>query len=145
MRPDYQHVDVPNEAFEPIELPSEPATLESNEQPQDSSQQAADLKTSKQEIKQENAQQTTTQAGTSYVVQVGSFSKADNVNALVANLRAAGVKAFTVPEKVVDGRLTRVVVGPDISRKSLEKQQKIIKQVAKTDGLIVRYDPLANQ
>ncbi|GLP96573.1 SPOR domain-containing protein [Paraferrimonas sedimenticola] len=155
LRPDYQHVEVPEGAFEPVAITAgsdtdpiadEKAVVEevqrqANAQASATNEPSAQTKPNPPQSKP----QETKPAALAYAVQVGSFSKAENVNALVAALRKEGLKAYTVPSKVVDGRLTKVMVGPNVSRAKLEKQQALIKKVAKVNSVIVRYDPLANQ
>lgn len=80
---------------------------------------------------------------TAWVVRLGAFRQKANVEKLLAKLRDAGFKAYTVPaeNRIVDGELTRVFVGPDLSKASLESQQP---ELAKLTGLsaIAHYNPV---
>ncbi|WP_028773049.1 cell division protein DedD [Shewanella waksmanii] len=76
-----------------------------------------------------------------YTIQLGSFNNANNVKALVKQLRGKGFTAYTIPEKPVDGQLTKVFVGPDLSRVKLEKVQKQVEQVTKLKGRVIAYNP----
>ncbi|WP_417614903.1 cell division protein DedD [Oceanisphaera sp.] len=48
-----------------------------------------------------------------HIVQLGAFRNADNVNALVKKLQAAGYRAQTTPSVPRHGELNRVWIGPD--------------------------------
>jgi len=71
---------------------------------------------------------------------VGSFSSADNAQALRDRLKAAGFTAFTEPGRSADGSaFTRVFVGPEIQR---EKADALAARLQKSEGLkalVVRY------
>ncbi len=77
-----------------------------------------------------------------WTLQLGSFNHAGNVNALVKKLRKAGFRAYTLPKVPVDGSLTKVFVGPDISKKKIEKLRKDVEKVTKLKGRILPYNPL---
>ncbi|BCV53493.1 MAG: SPOR domain-containing protein [Shewanella algae] len=76
-----------------------------------------------------------------WTLQLGAFSNAANVKALVAKLRKAGFSAYTLPDKPVDGKLTRVFVGPDVSSDRIKQQQKKVEELTKLKGKVVRYNP----
>ncbi len=80
-------------------------------------------------------------SSTAYTLQLGSFKNAANVNALVKQLRDNGFKAYTIPQKPVDGNLTKVFVGPDISKEKLEKRQKKVEQLTGLKSAVVSYNP----
>ncbi|MCE9678684.1 cell division protein DedD [Shewanella sp. AS1] len=83
-----------------------------------------------------------TPTAAAYTLQLGSFKNAANVNALVKRLRKEGFRAYTLPQTPVDGELTKVYVGPDVSMAKLEKLQK---QLDKSTGLksaVVSYNPV---
>lgn len=77
-----------------------------------------------------------------WTLQLGSFNHAGNVRALVAKLRKAGITAYTLPAKPVDGKLTKVFVGPDVSKEKLKARQAQVFKVTKLKGRIVSYNPL---
>jgi DedD protein len=84
------------------------------------------------------------QAG--WVVRVGSFSKEQNANALVAKLRQAGF--VTVTRNIVssDGiKLTSVLVGPELRKEKLEQQLPKLQQLTGIERLSVKsYQPTEN-
>ena len=81
-------------------------------------------------------------ASSAYTLQLGSFKNAANVNALVKRLRDEGYRAYTVPKKPVDGQLTKVFVGPDISKAKLQKLQTKLDKFTGLKSAVVDYNPL---
>lgn len=77
-----------------------------------------------------------------WTLQLGAFSNAANVDALVKKLRKAGFKAYTLPAKPVDGSLTKVFVGPDVSQAKVERLKVEVKALTKLDGKVLSYNPL---
>jgi DedD protein len=75
-------------------------------------------------------------------LQLGGFNSAGNVVALVAQLRKAGFTTYTLPAKPVDGRLTKVFVGPEVSEDKLKSRQVQIEKLTGLKGKIVPYNPL---
>ncbi len=51
--------------------------------------------------------------GKAYVVQLVALKNADKVNEIVGKLRSSGFKAWTSPSTPVQGKITRILVGPD--------------------------------
>ncbi|MCH1930738.1 SPOR domain-containing protein [Shewanella sp. A25] len=78
----------------------------------------------------------------SLTLQLGAFSNAANVKALVAQLRQKGFKAYTIPTTPRDGVLTKVFVGPDVSEAKLKKMQQDIESQLNLKGRIVPFNPL---
>ncbi|HEY9041485.1 MAG TPA: SPOR domain-containing protein [Rheinheimera sp.] len=85
------------------------------------------------------------QAG--WVVRVGSFSKEQNANALVAKLRQAGFVTFTRNITSSDGvRLTSVLVGPELRKEKLEQQLPKLQQLTGIERLsVMNYQPTENR
>ncbi|QDF67507.1 cell division protein DedD [Shewanella sp. SNU WT4] len=77
-----------------------------------------------------------------WTLQLGSFANANNVNALVAQLRKAGFPTYTYPAKPVDGQLTKVFVGPEINKDKLSGMQARVHKLTDLKGRIVNYDPI---
>ena len=80
----------------------------------------------------------------SWTIQLGAFSNATNVKGLVQRLRASGYAAYTLPEKPVEGKLTRVFVGPEVSLDRLKEQQGKVESLTKLKGKIIQFNPLEN-
>jgi len=76
-----------------------------------------------------------------FTLQLGGFNNAANVSALIAQLRKAGFTAYTLPAKPVDGRLTRVFVGPEVSESKLKARQDPIFKLTGLKGKIIAYNP----
>ncbi|QYK03823.1 cell division protein DedD [Shewanella zhangzhouensis] len=77
-----------------------------------------------------------------WTLQLGAFSNAGNVDALVKKLRSAGFKAYTVPTKPVDGSLTKVFVGPDVSQSKIERLKTEVEALTQLKGKVIAYNPL---
>ena len=78
---------------------------------------------------------------TGWVVQVGSFSRA-NADKLNDQLRAAGYRAYVVDEPVTakDGTLLyRVRIGPEVLRSEALKLKAELKKEMKLDGFVLNY------
>jgi len=80
-------------------------------------------------------------ANTAWVIQLGSFRHKNNVDELVKNLTKAGYTAFTKPIKTKTGTLTKVFVGPELTRSSLEKKVPALKKLTNVEGKIAKYSP----
>ena len=78
---------------------------------------------------------------TGWVVQVGSFSRA-NADKLNERLRGAGYRAYVVDEPVTakDGSLLyRVRIGPEVLRSEALKLKAELKKEMKLDGFVLNY------
>jgi cell division septation protein DedD len=74
--------------------------------------------------------------GTGFAVQLAAYSKPAEATALRDKLRAAGFTAFTESVDTDKGTLTRVRVGPMISRMEAEQLQAQIKAKVGLDGVV---------
>lgn len=77
-----------------------------------------------------------------WTIQLGAFQNAKNINLLLKKLSKAGFQAHTVPREVIDGELTRVFVGPDVSKKKLEKQLPQLKRLTKLQGKLLPFNAI---
>ena len=75
-----------------------------------------------------------------YVIQLGSFSHAPNVKSLQEKLKVNGFKTFTRPIKTPNGTLTKVFVGPSLSKKELESKLPELKQLTKLNGKVTQFE-----
>jgi len=75
-----------------------------------------------------------------WAIQLGAFKNAANINSLLKKLHKAGFQAHTMPDDVIDGQLTRVFVGPNISKKTLEKQLPRLKRLTKLQGKLIVFN-----
>lgn len=77
--------------------------------------------------------------GKAWVVQLGALKNADKVNEVVSKLRAAGFKAYTSPATPVQGKITRILVGPDASKDKLKGSLDELKQISGLSGVVMGY------
>lgn len=75
-------------------------------------------------------------ADTGFVVQLGAFSDAADVEALRSRVRAAGFSTFTEQVQTDQGRLTRLLVGPVMDRAEADRLQAQLKTRFGIDGLV---------
>lgn len=74
-----------------------------------------------------------------WVVQLGSFSSAENAEALNQKLRNAGFKAFVEPLRQNNGVVYRVRIGPELKRSDAEAINARLQQDLRIEGIIVHY------
>jgi len=86
-------------------------------------------------------QETTEQAptGKAYVVQLGALKNADKVNEIVGKLRGAGFRAYTSPSTPVQGKVTRILVGPDASKDKLKSSLGELNSLSGLNGVVMTY------
>ncbi|WP_318373774.1 cell division protein DedD [Enterobacter sp.] len=79
--------------------------------------------------------------GKAYVVQLGALKNADKVNEVTGKLRSAGYRVFTIPGTPVQGKITRILVGPDASKEKLKGSLGELKQISGLSGVVMGYTP----
>ena len=76
-----------------------------------------------------------------WVIHLGSFKHKQNVAQLLAKLKANGYTTFTQPIKTKQGTLTKVFVGPELIKSSLDKKLPALKILTNTTGKVARFYP----
>ncbi|EGX8050796.1 cell division protein DedD [Salmonella enterica subsp. enterica serovar Infantis] len=79
--------------------------------------------------------------GKAYVVQLGALKNADKVNEIVGKLRSAGFRVYTSPSTPVQGKITRILVGPDTSKDKMKGSLGELKQISGLSGVVMGYSP----
>lgn len=79
--------------------------------------------------------------GKAYVVQLGALKNADKVNEIVGKLRGAGYRVYTAPSTPVQGKITRILVGPDASKDKMKGSLGELKQLSGLNGVVMGYTP----
>jgi DedD protein len=118
------------------------STADSKKTPPAAVKSTEKAKTEVKTASRPEASKPTSQPQASVTLQLGGFNSADNVVALVAQLRKAGFTTYTLPRNPIDGRLTKVFVGPDVSEAKLKTRQVQIEKLTGLKGKIVPYNPL---
>jgi DedD protein len=95
-------------------------------------------KSSPKEIKKLPSKAVVKQA---WAIQLGSFRHQNNVDDLVNKLTSNGYTAFTKPIKTKNGKLTKVFVGPELIKSSLEKKLSALKKLTNVQGKVARFTP----
>jgi DedD protein len=76
-----------------------------------------------------------------WAIQLGSFRHKKNVEELVKKLETAGYTVFTRPIQTKNGTLTKVFVGPELIKSSLEKKIPALKTLTNVQGKVARFTP----
>ena len=74
-----------------------------------------------------------------WIVQLGSFRKAENARALRGRLRAQGYPAFVESGTSARGELSRVFVGPMADRAQAKESAARLQREMKLEGIVLRY------
>jgi DedD protein len=77
--------------------------------------------------------------GKAYVVQLGALKNADKVNEIVGKLRGAGFRVYTSPSTPVQGKVTRILVGPDASKDKLKSSLGELSSLSGLNGVVMNY------
>ena len=75
-----------------------------------------------------------------WVVQVGSFSSADNAENVVASLRLKGMSAYQETVSTADSRIFRVRVGPFLNRDEAITTEQEISQSLSLTAVVMTMD-----
>ncbi|GFN45588.1 SPOR domain-containing protein [Candidatus Regiella insecticola] len=75
----------------------------------------------------------------SYVVQLGALKNAAKVNEIVAKLRLSGYNAYTLPAIPLQGQITRIMVGPNVSKQKLQLTLPELNSLSGLDGQVKEY------
>ncbi|MDX3774281.1 SPOR domain-containing protein [Chromatiaceae bacterium AAb-1] len=129
--------ELPSERYTQVTAPSSPAT----------SEKAPVTAPATAPVRNTAASQERPAANqVAWVVRVGSFSKTQNANALVAKLRQAGYTTFTREITNASGqKLTSVLVGPELRKEKLEQQLPKLQQLTGIERLVVvNWQPVEN-
>ncbi len=79
--------------------------------------------------------------GKAYVVQLGALKNADKASEIVDKLRGAGYRAYTIPSTPVQGKITRILVGPDASKDKLKSSLGELHNLSGLNGVVMNYTP----
>lgn len=116
-------------------LPDEPIELTADDAPSVNTEV-------QEEITAQPAQPVTTSlAELGFVIQLGAFSNADSVAALIKELQAKGFAAYSETATVNGKTLTRLFVGPALSEAELEAQLPELQKLTGLSGRVVSYEP----
>jgi DedD protein len=76
-----------------------------------------------------------------WVIQLGSFRHKNNVKELVEKLKNNGYTVFTKPIITKNGTLTKVFVGPELIKSSLQKKLISLNKLTNVKGKIAGFKP----
>ncbi|MCM7259144.1 cell division protein DedD [Enterobacter hormaechei] len=125
---------VPVEQPKPVEKPKPMEKPQPKPQRDKAAEQLAAASETPPQAKQDAAP-----TGKAYVVQLGALKNADKVNEIVSKLRGAGYRVYTSPTTPVQGKITRILVGPDASKDKLKGSLGELKQISGLSGVVMNY------
>ncbi|MBU2893915.1 SPOR domain-containing protein [Colwellia sp. D2M02] len=76
-----------------------------------------------------------------WVIHLGSFKHKKNVEQLLNKLKANGYTVFTQPIQTKQGTLTKVFIGPELIKSSLDKKLISLKELTGAQGKVARFIP----
>jgi DedD protein len=126
----------------PVEKPKPAEKPKPVEKPQPKPQQQRDKAAEQLAAASETpppAKQDAAPTGKAYVVQLGALKNADKVNEVVGKLRSAGYRVYTSPSTPVQGKITRILVGPEASKDKLKGSLGELKQISGLSGVVMSY------
>ncbi|WP_105903269.1 SPOR domain-containing protein [Vibrio gangliei] len=77
-------------------------------------------------------------ADSAWIIQLAALSNKENAQKLVADLQKRGFQAHLKQ----DGRLSRVIVGPDVSKEKMEQQIDKLQEITGLKGQLQTFKPL---
>ncbi|WP_111641973.1 SPOR domain-containing protein [Marinimicrobium alkaliphilum] len=78
---------------------------------------------------------------TAWVVQVASFSRAQAATDLRDRLQSEGFRAYVRSANTASGEVSRVFIGPKLSRAEALETKTAIDQLLSVESLVVRFQP----
>lgn len=76
-----------------------------------------------------------------WVIHLGSFKHKKNVEQLLLKLKKHGYTVFTQPIETSHGTLTKVFIGPELIKSSLDKKIPKLKELTEIQGKVARFYP----
>lgn len=77
--------------------------------------------------------------GQAYIAQLGALKNAKRVDKIVALLGLSGYRVFTVPSIPVQGQITCIYVGPDVSQQKLQSSLSALNAISGLNGQVKPY------
>ncbi|PDO87537.1 cell division protein DedD [Kosakonia pseudosacchari] len=123
----------------PVEQPKPKPVEKPQPKPQAQPPAAREQQTATSDAPAKAQEDKSAPTGKAYVVQLGALKNADKVNEVVGKLRGAGYRVYTSPTTPVQGKITRILVGPDASRDKLKDSLGELKQISGLSGVVMNY------
>ena len=135
---DPSRIPVNSNSFDDVQEPVVAAKPQPKPQPKPQRDKAAEQLAAASETPPP-AKQDAAPTGKAYVVQLGALKNADKVNEVVSKLRSAGYRVYTSPSTPVQGKITRILVGPEASKDKLKGSLGELKQISGLSGVVMGY------
>ncbi|HEJ9437074.1 TPA: cell division protein DedD [Proteus mirabilis] len=85
--------------------------------------------------------ETTAPKGEAWVVQLGALKNAAKVEEIIAKMHLSGYPVYTVPARPVSGKVTRIYIGPNVSKAELQAMLPRLKELTGLQGEVRAYKP----
>lgn len=82
----------------------------------------------------------TAPVGEAWVIQLAALNNIDQVNKVIAILTMANYQVYTIPTVPVSGKVTRIYIGPNISKQKLEQDLSELKELTGLTGIVKKYN-----
>ena len=122
-----------------IAVLSKNKTIVTNNEPKRSDKNKASTAQHTVKSKQLKKQPEKAKLNRAWVIHLGSFRHKQNVKELLEKLKKNGYTAYTRPIKTKNGYLTKVFVGPELIKSSLDKKLTKLKKLTNVQGKVARY------
>lgn len=82
----------------------------------------------------------TAPVGEAWVIQLAALNNIDKVNRVIAILTMANYQVYTIPTVPVSGKVTRIFIGPNVSKQKLEQDLSELKELTGLTGIVIKYN-----
>ncbi|MDT9587684.1 MAG: SPOR domain-containing protein [Candidatus Arsenophonus melophagi] len=76
-----------------------------------------------------------------YIIQLGVLKNAKKVEEIIAKLRLSGYHVYTEPSVPIHGQLTKIFIGPHVSREKLQSSLQELEDLTGLQGQTQSYKP----
>ncbi len=128
----------PDTMFMPEESGASQPVVDSLEEAQSETDKVAEKEAPEPEA---SPSETAADDSAAWVVQVASFRSTDTARALRDRLQEDGYRAYVRSATTSGGEVSRVYIGPKISRSEAEATKTAVDQALKVDALVLRFEP----
>ncbi|GLT14165.1 SPOR domain-containing protein [Vibrio algivorus] len=129
-----------------VALPEEPVTVTVDEAPKSESVKSVTVKAEPEAKPQPKpvvtkpapVREKNQYSDNAWIIQLVALSNKDNAQKLVADLQKRGFQAHLKQ----DGKLSRVIIGPDVSKEKMEQQIDKLQEITSLKGQLQTFKPL---
>lgn len=131
----------PKASEEPPEEPSSPPEEAQGQAGEEGETPAQAERDAPEPTSEPDTAETQAAQGQAWVIQVASLRSADSARDLRDKLQEQGYRAYVRSADTSGGEVSRVFIGPKISRDEAESTKAEVDKALKVDALIMRFEP----